>query len=134
MSAYLAVLRRYADFTGRSSRREFWTFTLVQVLLVFLWLAAASATADDETLSGIVSVVGVGYMLATIVPELAARVRRLHDSGRSGWWLLLAAVPFVGPVVVLVLLCQAGEARANAYGPQPEDFTPAVLEPATAAA
>ena len=134
MSAYLAVLRRYAEFSGRSTRKEFWTFMLVHVVVLLLWFVALVATAENETLSASITVPGVLYVVATLVPELAVRVRRLHDTGRSGWWLLLAVVPLIGPVVLLVFLCQASESGANAYGPHCEDFASATLEAGTRAA
>ncbi|PKM03872.1 MAG: DUF805 domain-containing protein [Gammaproteobacteria bacterium HGW-Gammaproteobacteria-6] len=94
---------KYADFTGTASRPEYWWFFL------FLVLGSLVAMALSFWLSMV-------FSLATIVPSLAAATRRLHDTGRSGWWLLISLVPLVGGIVLIVLLAQEGTSLARAEG------------------
>lgn len=102
--AISACLSKYATFTGRARRSEYWWFFLFQ----FLVLAAAS-TLNDK-LSGLVS-------LVLFLPALAVAARRLHDIGRSGWWLLLYVIPVFGWIVLLVWAVQKSDSDANAFGP-----------------
>lgn len=92
---------KYAEFTGTASRPEYWWFFL------FLVLGSLVAMALSFSLS-------IVFSLATIVPALAAATRLLHDTGRSGWWQLIALVPLVGSIVLIVLLAQEGKAEAYA--------------------
>jgi uncharacterized membrane protein YhaH (DUF805 family) len=85
--------QKYADFTGRAGRSEYWWFVLF-IVLVSLALAIVS-----QALSGI-------FSLATLVPSIAAGTRRLHDTHRSGWWQLICLVPVVGVIVLIVFLAQ----------------------------
>jgi uncharacterized membrane protein YhaH (DUF805 family) len=101
--AVKACLNNFATFTGRASRPEFWYFFLA----VFLVSVVANLISD---------ILGLLVSLATIVPMLAAGARRLHDTGRSGWWQLIGLVPLLGGIVLLVLLAQKGEASANRFG------------------
>ncbi len=94
---------KYADFSGTASREEYWWFFL------FLVLGSLLAMALSFTLSML-------FSLATLVPSLAAATRRLHDTGRSGWWLLISLVPLLGSIVLLVLLAQEGTSAARAEG------------------
>ena len=113
--AISACLSKYATFTGRARRSEYWWFFLFE----FLMMAAAS-TINDK-LSGLVS-------LALLLPALAVGVRRLHDIGRSGWWLLLSLVPVIGWIVLLVWAVQKSDPDVNAFGPstttEPIAFVP----------
>jgi uncharacterized membrane protein YhaH (DUF805 family) len=109
--AVRTCFRKYADFTGRASRPEYWWFFLSYVLLYFAALIVDAAIGSPF----FVLLVGLGYFL----PMLAAGVRRLHDTGRSGWWLLVSLVPIVGGIILLVLLASAGEPGPNRYGPPP---------------
>lgn len=110
---YPHVLRnRYAQFEGRAQREEFWMFVLVS-FLVNLGL---------ELAGGIVPLLHLLlplYNLAVLLPSLALGARRLHDTGRSGWWQLVALVPFVGVIALIVLFVQDGETGGNAYGDDP---------------
>lgn len=112
MEWYLKVLRSYAHFEGRARRREYWYFTLINVLIAVA-LALIDGALDISLLSPL-------YTLAVFIPGLAVSVRRLHDTGRSGWWLLLSLVPLVGAIVVLVFMCLDSEPGANQYGPPPK--------------
>ncbi len=106
--AVRSVLTRYADFSGRARRAEYWWFFLFAVLVA---LVAA-------VLDGIIgaSVFSLLTALGLLVPNLAVSVRRLHDTDRSGWWLLLNLVPF-GGIVLLVFYCLEGQPHPNRFGP-----------------
>lgn len=90
---------KYADFGGRAERPEYWWFAL------FVFVMSVALSVIGGTVNAL-------FGLATIVPVLAAAARRLHDTDRSGWWLLLALVPFIGAVVLIVLLAQEGKRGA----------------------
>ena len=98
-------LSRYADFKGRAGRPEFWWFVLFQ----FLVMGVASLLGD--VVNGLAG-------LALLLPSLAVNARRLHDVGRSGWWLLLWFIPLVGLVVLVYWCAQSGEPESNARGAQ----------------
>jgi uncharacterized membrane protein YhaH (DUF805 family) len=113
------VLSKYATFSGRASRSEFWWW----VLAVFLANLAASAldTLIFGTGSDNSQPVGALLNLALFLPNIAVGARRLHDIGKSGWWLLIALIPVVGFLVLLYFYVQPSDPDANAYG-APEPF------------
>jgi uncharacterized membrane protein YhaH (DUF805 family) len=118
MSWFLLALRRYAEFSGRSRRKEYWFFTLFFVLASFvaLGLDMALGTLDDETGFG---PVGGLLTLALLLPSLAVTVRRLHDTGRSGWWMLIFFVPLIG-LVGFYFMVKDGDRGENRFGPDPK--------------
>jgi uncharacterized membrane protein YhaH (DUF805 family) len=114
----------YSNFKGRARRSEYW---YVQLFLVLTNLAAAAidlalmdGDVDRFIANGGGGIVGLVWILATIVPALAVLVRRLHDIGKSGWWALILFVPFVGALVLLYFTVQDSQAETNAYGPSPK--------------
>ncbi|MET9319658.1 DUF805 domain-containing protein [Streptomyces sp. NPDC003038] len=113
MHYYTDVLKKYADFSGRARRQEFWMFFLCN-LAVTVVLAIIDAALGTGFL-----IVGL-YGLATFIPNLALAVRRLHDQGKSGWWYFVSLVPFVGFIWILVLMATAGQQQPNEYGPDPK--------------
>ncbi len=124
MDWYLAVLKKYAEFSGRARRKEYWMFALVNLLVsVVIGVLANMVSA--------LSVLPWVYMLAIFTPHLAVGVRRLHDTGRSGWWGLLALIPLIGTIIVLVFFCQDSQPGDNAYGPNPKTSAPIEAMPAT---
>ena len=118
MQWYLEVLKKYAVFDGRAHRTEFWMFALVNVI-VSLVLGVVDGIIGTRT--GGLGLLGGLYSLAVLVPSLAVGVRRLHDIGRSGWWLLIALIPLVGIIVLIVWYATEGDRAPNAYGPNPWD-------------
>jgi uncharacterized membrane protein YhaH (DUF805 family) len=126
---YKKVLSQYADFEGRARRQEYWMFTLFNFAITFGIMVViggiAMATSSRPLLILAVVLVGI-YSLAVIVPSLAVTTRRLHDTGRSGWWQLLnllGIIPFVGwigSIVVLVFCALEGNPGPNQYGPDPK--------------
>lgn len=119
MEWYLKVLRNYAVFQGRAQRKEYWMFYLFNVLIVFVLALfdAMIGTADPTTGWGLFS--GL-YSLAVLVPAIAVSIRRLHDTGRSGWWLLVGFIPVIGFLVLLVFMVLDSEPGENQYGPNPK--------------
>lgn len=115
MHWYTDVLRRYTDFHGRSDRPEFWWFGLINLIVsLVIW---AIAIAAFGLLKG--ELVAVLYGLATLLPALGVEIRRLHDTSRSGWWLLISLIPIIGGIVLIVFLASAGTRGTNRFGPQP---------------
>jgi uncharacterized membrane protein YhaH (DUF805 family) len=112
---YLAVLKNYAGFSGRARRQEYWMYTLVSLViyLVVLILSLATKSAVFTALYGL-------YSLAVLLPSLAVFVRRMHDVGRSGWWIFLGLIPLVGTIILIVWLATAGQQGPNSYGPDPK--------------
>jgi uncharacterized membrane protein YhaH (DUF805 family) len=117
MNWYLDVLRKYAVFGGRARRKEYWMFVLFNFIISFvLGLIDGFLGMAD---SGIGPLGGL-YTLAVLIPTIAVGVRRLHDTGRSGWWLLIALIPFLGWLVLLFFFVQDSQAGSNEYGPNPK--------------
>jgi uncharacterized membrane protein YhaH (DUF805 family) len=110
-TAVSSVFAQYTGFSGRARRSEYWWFVLFNVLVSVV--AGVVDTALNSVLLGLVVVLGL------LLPSLAVSVRRLHDTGRSGWWLLIGLIPF-GGIVVLVFQCQDSEPGANRFGPSPK--------------
>ncbi|PQJ72929.1 DUF805 domain-containing protein [Polaribacter butkevichii] len=120
MNWYLKVLKEhYADFSGRARREEYWMFTLfnaifsIAISVVFTGVAIAIEAPLLASLSYI-------YSLAVLVPSLAVLVRRLHDTGKSGWFFLVALIPIAGPIWLLVILCTDSINGANKWGENPK--------------
>jgi len=114
--AVRSVLTKYVTFTGRARRSEFWWFGLF-ALIVYVVAAIIDAAAG-------ISVFTIIVALALFLPSLAVTVRRLHDTGRSGWWILIGLIPLVGGLVLLVFECQDSQPGSNNYGPSPKDVGP----------
>jgi len=114
MNWYLAVLKNYVGFSGRARRTEYWMFALFN-LIVFVVLAILAAV----TRSFFFWILYFLYAVAVIVPGLAVTWRRMQDTGRNGWWILLGLIPFVGGIVLLVFMLLPGTPGANEFGPDP---------------
>jgi uncharacterized membrane protein YhaH (DUF805 family) len=118
MQWYLHVLRQYTVFTGRARRTEYWMFTLASVIIAIV-LAVLDNLLGLSLIPG-TGVLGMLYSLAVLLPSIGVSVRRLHDTGRSGWWLLIGLIPLVGAIVLIVFLATPGAVGANSYGPDPK--------------
>jgi uncharacterized membrane protein YhaH (DUF805 family) len=118
MQWYLAVLKNYAGFSGRARRQEFWMFVLVN-FVISLVLGIIDAVIGTRTDSGL-GLLGAGYSLAVLIPSIAVAIRRLHDTGRSGWWILIGLVPCVGFIILIVFYAMEGNRGDNQYGPDPK--------------
>ena len=116
--AVRSVLGQYAGFSGRARRSEFWYWYLLLVIA-----AAVVGVVGVASLSA-AEVLAVVLLLATALPSLAVAVRRLHDIGSSGWWVLIAPIPF-GGIVLLVFYLRESDPGPNQYGAAPEELSPA---------
>jgi uncharacterized membrane protein YhaH (DUF805 family) len=114
MNYYLEVFKKYAVFSGRARRSEYWYFTLFN-FIVSIILAIISSIAGDKN-----GLIGIAYALVVFIPGIALSVRRLHDVNKSGWMLLILLIPFVGAIWLLVLMCTDGDMGDNEYGPNPK--------------
>lgn len=122
MHWYLDVLKKYADFSGRARRMEYWMFNLINSIIMIVLLILVFALSDRNQLSTIscifLIIMGL-YCLGIIIPSLAVTVRRLHDSDRSGFWIFINFVPYVGGLALIVLMCLNGTAGSNRFGEDP---------------
>lgn len=112
MDWYMQVLKKYTVLQGRARRREYWTFslysTLIILALIIVEVSLGFAVESDQ------SILGSLYNLAVLCPTIAVGVRRMHDGGHSGWWLLV-------PIANLIFLLQDSEPGENRYGPNPKE-------------
>ena len=113
MNWYLDVLKKYAVFSGRARRQEYWMFVLINLLV-------AIAIAIVEAIIGTAPLLGMLYALGVFIPSLAVAVRRLHDTNRSGWWLLIGLIPVIGLIVLIVFFVQDSDKVDNDYGANPK--------------
>ncbi|ABD56824.1 DUF805 domain-containing protein [Jannaschia sp. CCS1] len=123
MTAVKHVLNNYANFSGRARRSEYWWWTLATI--IFQVAAQVVVGAVAATGSGLLTaIIGIPVLLAylaIIIPSIAVAIRRMHDVGRSGWWLLIGFVPVVGFFVLLYWFVQRGTVGSNAWGADPYD-------------
>jgi len=120
MNWYLAVLKNYAGFSGRARRKEYWMFVLFNIIFTLI------AMGLDNILGTTAGMLPYGvfyfiYMLAVFIPGLAVGVRRLHDVGKSGWMLLIAIIPIIGPIWLLVLMVSDSKPGENRHGLNPKE-------------
>ncbi len=124
MNWYQEVLRKYAVFGGRARRKEYWFFTLFYLIfLIALKIIEANAgwvAVDPDDPRNSMGYLSTTYELALFIPALAVTIRRLHDTGRSGWWVLINFVPLIGWIVTIVFMAEEGELIDNEYGPDPK--------------
>ena len=111
-------LKKYADFTGRAPRAEYWWFYLLIMVGYVIAMILDSLFSLDNAVGpyGIVTMV---LGLAILLPSIAAGIRRLHDTDRSGWWLLIGLIPILGAIILLVFFVTQGTAGPNKYGDDP---------------
>ena len=156
MNWYLKVWKQYADFSGRARRKEYWTFTLFNAMIIFVLMfvmiagerANSKAFADKITMDFMdgkaVEVVAYNYIylkigmallgcyaLSIFIPSVAVCVRRLHDIGKSGWYYFIGLIPLVGAIILLVWYCTDSQAGENKWGVNPKEdelFAKTVLE------
>jgi len=121
MNWYLQVLRNYAVFSGRARRKEYWMFALFNI--IFLVVALVIDNVIGTTIKGLpYGLFYCLYGLAVLIPGLAVAVRRLHDVGKSGWFIFICLIPIVGAIWLLVLYCTEGDAGQNEYGTNPKEI------------
>ncbi len=111
-------LENYANFEGRARRSEYWYFVLFNFIIsVSAWIISIILIFFGGFLLWFFIPI---FSLALIIPNLAVQVRRLHDTGKSGWYLLMVFIPLVGPIILLVFYCTEGDRGPNEYGPDPK--------------
>ncbi|MBC7985566.1 MAG: DUF805 domain-containing protein [Sphingomonadaceae bacterium] len=131
MEWMLMPLRRYADFAGRSRRREFWMFYLFNLLCglalgVIMGIVAlvtySAGWGEEDMMIALIPcyLLILAWSLVLIIPQLAVTVRRLHDQDKSGWMYLLVLIPLVGGIIIFVFMCLEGTRGPNQYGPDPK--------------
>jgi uncharacterized membrane protein YhaH (DUF805 family) len=129
MEWMLMPYRRYADFSGRSCRREYWMFALLSIIvavgsIILMAIGGGLSETGDAApgplfwLGGAIIVI---WGLGSIIPSIAVQVRRFHDQDRSGWMVLLGFIPYVGGLIVLIFMCLEGTRGPNRFGPDPLD-------------
>ena len=119
MEWYLKVLKNYANFEGRARRKEYWMYTLFNIIALVVLMLLDRMLGLASPTYGIGPLYGL-YALAVLLPGVAVLVRRLHDTDKSGWWWLIAFIPLIGGVVLLVFSVMAGDAGSNRFGPDPK--------------
>ncbi|AEB49397.1 DUF805 domain-containing protein [Aeromonas veronii] len=114
MNWYISVLKQYAVFSGRARRTEYWMFVLCNVIVMLLLsMVDKLIGGDNELISSI-------YSLAVLLPSLAVAARRLHDTDRSAWWLLLGLIPIIGTLVLIYFMVCNGQQGPNRFGDDPK--------------
>ncbi len=133
ITAFVSMFKKYAQFNGRSRRSEYWYATLANVLIsmamyiviIVMAVMSESSYTMSTTLTmilGFISLAWVGYAFAVLIPSMAICVRRLHDTGRSGWNYLYCLIPYIGSIILIVFLAQEGQRGPNIYGPDPKMY------------
>ena len=116
MNWYLEVLKKYAVFSGRARRKEYWMFFLFNIIITFV-------LSFVEGIVGSPGIIGMLYGLAVLIPGIAVSARRLHDTDRSAWWLLVGLIPLIGAIVLIVFMVQDSKPGENQYGANPKTET-----------
>jgi len=115
------VFQKYADFGGRARRSEYWYFQLFNFIVIMAFYVPIIALGVADSKLVILPAVLIGlYALAILIPSLAVVVRRLHDTGRSGWFYLLSLIPFIGGIIVLIFTVEDSKPGTNQWGPNPK--------------
>ncbi len=120
--------QKYCSFEGRARRKEFWGFTLFQILFALplnIWMQFSVDPRDllENPFAMYLTIPGIIMMfvvLLVFLPALGLQVRRMHDIGKSGWWLLIAFVPLIGAIALLIFMCLDGNPQTNKYGEDPK--------------
>lgn len=116
---YMQALKKYAVFSGRARRKEYWFFVLWYVI-ISIGLAILDNIIGTYSAKAGIGLLGGIYALALLIPSISVSVRRLHDTGRTGWWLLIILIPLIGAIVLLVFMFLDSQPGENEYGPSPK--------------
>ncbi len=125
MNWYLQALKKYADFSGRARRKEYWFFVLFNIIISVV-LTVCDVFMGTYSAAASIGILTAIYTLAVLIPGIAVSVRRLHDTGRTGWWLLIVLVPLIGALVLLIFMLIDSQPGQNAYGPSPKTGDPTI--------
>jgi uncharacterized membrane protein YhaH (DUF805 family) len=116
-----APLRRYADFSGRSRRMEYWMFVIFNIIVSVVASIIDVVVGTATSIAGVTGVFSSLVALAFLIPGIAVSVRRLHDQDKSGWWLLIGLIPVLGFIVILVFTFLEGTKGDNRFGADPKE-------------
>lgn len=119
MNYFTLALKKYAQFSGRSTRSEYWFFMLVYNLIILL-LGAVGWFLQEPTVGEIAGIISLVFVLGMIIPSISVTVRRLHDIGKNGWTLFLLLIPIIWAIWLFVLMCFKSNPGDNKYGPEPK--------------
>ncbi|KND49224.1 MAG: Integral membrane protein [Parcubacteria bacterium C7867-008] len=125
ISTYLVSLKKYADFMGRATRTEYWTFTIANWAIILLLLVPYALLGEDSVFAILCGAVDGIFIFGTAIPNLAAAIRRLHDTGKSGWWFLIQFVPYIGTLVLIYFL--VGRTKVEPVPTPPAASVPPVV-------
>ena len=120
MKWFLMALKKYAEFNGRSRRKEYWMFVLFNMIFAIVAMSLDKLLGFADENIGYGPIYGV-YVLAMFIPGLAVSIRRLHDIDKSGWYYLLVLIPIIGWIWLIVLFATEGTRGPNKYGPDPKN-------------
>ncbi len=125
MDWYLKVIKEYFNFSGRARRKEFWMFMLFHYIFLFAIMFSMFFSADQMGFepNSILVILLLVYVFGTLIPSLAVTVRRLHDTNKSGWWILINFLPYIGGFVLLIFSCMDSYNSANKWGENPKKIS-----------
>lgn len=113
MEWYIKVIQNYVGFQGRARRKEYWMFVLISFVISIILEVLQKALHLGQILTTL-------YSLAVLLPSLAVSFRRLHDTGRTAWWILIGLIPIIGTIILLVFMFLDSQEGENKYGPNPK--------------
>jgi len=116
MNDYIDVLKKYAVFSDRARRKEYWMFVLWNIIIISVVYIVSMVINNSE----LYMYFALLYCLAVVIPSIAVTVRRLHDTNHNGWWIFISLVPFIGHIILLVFLVSDSQPGDNRYGPNPK--------------
>lgn len=119
MEDFVNAIKKYVDFNGRTSKKEFWNFVLIYTVIYLILEFLSGVSAFDGKGFFLLNIMSGLFFLFTLLPGLSISVRRLHDTNRSGWWMWLCLLPLIGPIVLMVFFALSGTEGENKYGPDP---------------
>ena len=119
----MAPLKRYADFSGRARRMEYWMFWVLNIIVSVVAAIIDLVLGTSTIIGGAAGAASALAGLALLIPGLAVTVRRLHDTDKSGWWFFIILIPLIGFIVLLVFMFQSGASGDNKYGSNPKEGT-----------
>ena len=118
MNAFVNVVKESFNFSGRSRRREYWMFILftflISIILTIIEMIFGWEITED------IGILTTLFSLIMLIPSLSVTVRRLHDTGKSGWWILISLIPLIGGIIILIFTLMDSERGSNKYGPYPK--------------
>jgi len=118
MNAFVVVWKNSFNFSGRARRKEYWMFMLFHIIILFVLAILGSVLMGEDSMLGLVPY--TVYAVASLMPSIAVGIRRLHDTSRSGWWMLINLVPVIGAIWFFVLTVLDSTPETNAWGPSPK--------------